>query len=289
MGQILIYGFITGTQVLLIALALYLVHLVSRVINIALGAIAATGAYALYAGVAIFHWPLSLSIIFAVIVLLILAGINYWLNEGFTKKQEYLLALLTSFAFSLVLESAIAIIFGTDGKSFSAGITAVVQFGAYQIPFSGLGILIAGIIILLITFFAYSFTPVGRILRAISQNTFAAISLGINQPRVRLLAYMGAALIAGTVGSLVGFNTALVPNLGFNLVVMAFCALLVGGADDLRGTVIAAYVLGFVPHIIIGLAPGVSDNWRMALVFIIAAGFLMLRPHGMFTKEKRII
>ena len=70
---------------------------------------------------------------------------------------------------------------------------------------------------------------------------------------------------------------------------MAFMALLVGGVNDVRGTIVAAYLLAFVPEIIIGLAPGVSYQWRLVIVFVIAAISLILRPQGLFTKPARAI
>lgn len=75
--------------------------------------------------------------------------------------------------------------------------------------------------------------------------------------------------------------------MGFQLVIAAFIALLMGGVHDLRGTVIASYLIALVPGLIIGFSPGLSENWRFVFVFAIAAVVLALRPHGIFSKRIR--
>jgi branched-subunit amino acid ABC-type transport system permease component len=114
------------------------------------------------------------------------------------------------------------------------------------------------------------------------------MSLGINQSRFRLVMYIFAAIIAGAIGILFGFNSALTPTMGFNLVAMAFMALLVGGASDLRGVIVASFLVSVIPELIVGLAGGVSASWRLPIVFLIAVISLLIRPEGLFSKRKRL-
>lgn len=286
-GQILIYGLVTATQVLFFALALYIIRLVSRSVNLALGGIATAVAYGFYFAFTQMQWSLVLALLFAAVIGLLLGGINYYITEPLTRRNQSMLILIASISFTVVLESLVSIIFGTDGKSLTSGIVPVVQFGAYQLPISGLIIVAGGLFIAIIVGLLYVKTPFGRKLRAIAENQFTAVSMGINQPRYRLIAYMIAALIVGAVGILEGFNTALVPKLGFNLLAMGFISLLVGGVDDILGAVVAAYALLLTPELVIGLVPSVSANWRFAFVFLIASILLIIRPHGLFSREHR--
>ena len=287
MIQILLYSFVTGTQVLLVALALFLVYSVSKVQNLALGGIGMAVAYAFYFAL---DNALPLWVVFLVPFLsaIILGAVNFFLNEPFTKKQEYLFALLTSFSFAVALESVISIIFGTGGKSLIGGISPVYEFGSYQIPVPGLFIIGFGIVIGVILFFVTRYTPWGRTLKAIAGNSFSAVSLGVGSKKIRFSVYLLASLIAGAVGILVGFNTALTPVMGFSLIIMAFIAFLVGGVSDIKGTVVASYLITLIPALIISFSPDVSSDWSMVLVFAIAFVLLFFRPDGLFTVKERI-
>jgi len=288
-GQVLIYALILATQVLFIALALHAVRLVSRVINLALGGIATAGAYTFYFAFTQQGWSVVWSAIFTILVLSVLGALNYYINERPTRKNQHLLALLASFGLGLGLEAIIALIFGTASKSFSVGIASSFNFGEYQVPFSGVAIIIGGLIIAISAILAYQFTPIGRTLRAISENNFSAMSLGINQSRFRITAYILAALVAGSIGALSGLYTAITPTMGFNLLVLGFIALLVGGVNDLKGTILAAYFVVVIPQLVVGLVPSVSANWQMLIVFVIASILLVLRPAGLFSPKQRLI
>ncbi len=286
MVQILIYSFVMGTQVLLLALALFLVYSVSKVQNFALGAIGAGIAYALYFSISA-HLQIVWTILLTIGVSVVLGIINFLLNERLTRKQEHLFALLTSFSFAIVLESLISIVFGTDGKNIIPGILPVYEFGVFQIPIPGLITICFGVMIAVLLFFFVHFTPWGRMLRAIAENSFSAESSGVDSKKVRFLVYIVGSFIAGAIGILAGLNTALTPTMGFQLIIMAFIAFLVGGVSDIRGTVIASYLVVLIPETIIGSLEGVSLNWKMVLVFAVASILLGLRPNGLFVRESR--
>ncbi len=288
-GQILIYAIISATQVLFVALALYAIRLVSRSINLALGGIATAVAYAFYFGFIQMRWPLALAILAAVFIAMILGAVNYWINEPLTRRGQHLYILITSFATGLALEALVAIFFSSAGKSLIQGIVPSLALGRYQIPLPGLTIIVGGLLIAALVWWLYRFTPLGRILRAIAENNFTAMSIGINQSRFRLLVYIFSALMVGAIGILSGLHTAIVPTMGFNLLVFGFIAFLVGGVTDLKGTVVASFVLVIIPELITGLTPSVSANWRLLFVFAIACVLLLVRPFGLFAKARRII
>ncbi len=287
-GQILIYSLITGAQVLFLTLALYLVYMVSKVVNLAQGGIATALAYTFYFSFATQHWPLFICVVVTILMAGILGFINYALNEQLTVRQQYLFAMITSFAFALSLESIIPMLFGSNAKAIIEGVTDTVTLGQYQIPLPGLFILLGGAVVALCFIFFYFYTPLGRKLRAISEHHSIAMSLGINQSRFRLAMYITAAIIAGAIGILFAMNTALTPTMGFNLVTMAFMALLVGGAGDLRGVIIASFLISVIPELIVGLAPDISASWRLPFVFLVAVIALLFKPEGLFSSRKRL-
>lgn len=288
LGQVVIYALVTGTQVLFLALALHLVYLVSWVVNLALGGIATAIAYGFYFSFSLMQWPISLCVLFAISIGVLLGVLNYALNEKLTVRGQHLFAMMTSLAMALSIEAIIPMFFGSDAKSILTGVTTNFSIGEYQIPLPGLAIVVGGCTVAIIASLLYFCTPIGRKVRAISEHQSIAMSLGINQSHFRIGMYVLAALIAGAIGILFGLNSALTPTMGFNLVAMAFMALLVGGASDLRGVIVASFLITIIPELIIGLTVGISASWRLPIVFLVAALSLLMRPEGLLSRDKRL-
>lgn len=287
--QILLNSLVLGTQVLLLAVPLYLIHSVSRIYHLALGASGIFTAYALYFALSS-SWPLSLAIIFAAVVAIILSFISYRLLASSVRKKETMLGLLISLAFGIILESLISIIFGTDAKSLVGGVLPSISFGGLHITVPGIITLLAGAFLALIFLVLINKTPWGRKLASVAENDNLASSLGIKASSIRLGAFIIAGLLAGFVGIMTTLNTALVPTAGFPLVILAFIVLLIGGLSSLKGLIIAAYILVLIPEFIISLSGSswsFGASWKMFFVFILAALVLIWRPNGLFINQTR--
>ena len=287
--QILLNSLVIGTQVVLLAVPLYLVYSVSRIFHLGLGAIAASLAYSIYFGIER-GWPFGYSIILAVIVAIIISYLSYYLLEPFAKKNNSFYGLLTSFALGLGLEALLSIIFGTDGKFLFSSVLPTYSWGDLYLTQAGFLTIIVGAILAIITVIVIQMTPWGRTLRCSAEDTFIATSLKINVSKLRFVVILIASLMSGFIGSMTSLNTALTPQVGFNLIIMAFAALLVGGVNNLKGTIIAGYTLVLIPELIIGLSSSnydLSANWKMVLVFLLTTVLLIWKPNGLLTKTQR--
>jgi len=284
-ASVILQGLVLGTQIAMVALGLYLVSAASRIFHLAIGAIGTASAYALYWGISL-EWPLWAAILCASCVALILGLLSARMLEPFALRQEPLLGLLESFGLGIILESLIAIFFGTDGKSLQTGILPVIHAGNVFLDLPGVITIALGGGFALLAWVLLQFTGSGRLLRSVAENSALAVSLGVHAPLLRRSVYCLVALIAGIIVSLAAWHTALTPLAGFQLIIAAFMASLLGGSD-VRGAILASYLVALVPGFIIGFTNGLSENWRLALVFCIAAVVLSLRPQGMFAKHIR--
>ena len=288
-GQILLNSLVLGTQVLLLAVPLYLVHSVSRVYHLALGASGIFTAYALYFALSS-SWPLGLAIIFSIIVAIIVAFVSYKILDSSIRKKETMPGMLISLALGIILESLISIIFGTDAKSLTPGVLPVISLSGLHITVPGIVTLFAGAFLALLFLVLINYTPWGRKLASVAENDNLAASLGIYASSVRLGTFIVATLLAGFVGIMTTLNTALVPTTGFPLVILAFIVLLVGGLSSLKGVIISAYGLVLIPEFIINFSGAnwsFGASWKMLFVFILAALVLMWRPNGLFSNQTR--
>ncbi|MCX6793046.1 MAG: branched-chain amino acid ABC transporter permease [Candidatus Falkowbacteria bacterium] len=288
--QIILNSLVLGTQVLLLAVPLYLVYSVSKIYHLALGAVGIAAAYGLYFALSN-NLPLIIAIAISVLVSLVLSIASYLLLEASARKKEAMFGLLLSLAFGITLESLIAIIFKTDAKSIIGGVLPTIALGDLYITVPGIITIVVGFFLAVFFILLVKKTPWGRDLRSVAENNSLSSSITINSSLVRLSVFVIAGLLAGFVAIMTVMNTALTPQAGFPLVILAFVAMFIGGVFDIRGLVISSYLVTLVPELIISLSPdnlSLSSNWKMAIVFMLAIIILAWRPNGLFTNKVRV-
>lgn len=287
--QILVNSFVNGTQILLFAVSLFLIRSVSKIEHVGLGAIATFVAYMFYV-----VFKSTSSYVFASIFALLWAIgfgiISFHLLEKFYKNKDVLLGLLASLSFGVALESVISIIFATDSKNIVDGVLPVINFGLFRVTTPGFITICVGLFLTLIISFLVLKTPYGRVLRSITENNALVSSLGVNASKVRILIYCSACVLTGFVGVMIGLNSAITPFMGFNLVITAFIAMFVGGVSDIRGLIVATYLLSLIPEFLINYSPRAlefTSSHKMFFVFMIALVLVLYRPNGLFSKDIR--
>jgi branched-chain amino acid transport system permease protein len=287
--QILANSLVTGTQVLLFAVSLYLIRAVSKTEHVALGAIATFIAYMFYV-MFLATGSFIASSVFALLWAVIFGYTSFALLEKFYKNNDVLLGLLASLSFGIFLESLIGIIFETDAKNIIDGVLPVIDFGLFRMTTPGVITVGFGILLTLIVSFVVLKTPYGRVLRSINENNALVSSLGVNSAFVRSFVYCLGCILTGFVGVMIGLNSALTPFMGFQLVITGFIALFVGGVNDIRGVVVATFLLSLIPEFLINYSPRSLDfsaSHKMFFVFLIALILVMYRPNGLFSKNIR--
>ena len=283
--QVLLNGFVLGTQVMLVTFSLYLVYLVSGVYHLALGGIGTATAYGLY-------WGLSNNLSYLEIaglllfLIFFLGTISYYLLASFVVKKEDTLALLVSFSFGIVLESIAAIIFGSDGKNFFEEVLPIVDFFGLQITITGLLSIIYAFVIAIFAWFIILKTSIGRILRGVAENSHLVSTLKINASRLRWAVFVLASATSAVIVILTTMNSALTPKGMFHLLIIAFISLLVGGVKSFKGGVIASFILTIVPSLITSFTD-ISVSWETFIVFVIAILLLLWKPNGLFSVKER--
>lgn len=161
LASLLLQSLVLGTQIAMVALALYLVWAASRISHLAIGAIGAASAYGLYWGINL-EWPLWVSILCALGIAVLLGLLCARILEPFALRQEPLLGLLVSFGLGLIIESLIAILFGTDGKSLQQGVLSVVYAGNVFLDIPGVITICFGGGLALLAWILLHFTTSGR-------------------------------------------------------------------------------------------------------------------------------
>ncbi len=212
------------------------------------------------------------------------------LLESSVRKNEIMFGLLLSLAISVGLESLIAIVFHTDAKSIIQGVLPTISLGEVYFTTPGLITVVAGAILAVLFVVLVKKTPWGRNLRGVAENTSLATSMSINAAVVRLSVFLIAGVLAGFISVMTGMNTALTPRGGFSMIILGFVAMMIGGVSDIRGLIVASYLITLVPEMIINFSSAswqLSTSWNMVIVFMLATVLLLWRPEGIFVRKTR--
>jgi len=284
--QILLNSMVHGTQVFLLSLCLFLIYQVGKMFHVAVGAIGMTSAYMFYAGAN--QGSILLGITYALITAIILGILSDLLLKGLIEKDQNLLALMVSFSIGIILESSISIIFSTSAKRLSTGpLINFKFFHGLHISLPGILILGFGTLVFLILFLAFKYTPIGRNMRSVAENKYVVLANGVNPTYLRLGTFILASILVSVITILSGYQNSLSPLMGFPLVVSAFVVLLVGGLSDIRGLVVATFILIIVPQIFLAYSSGLSSSWERVILFGLAAICLLWKPNGLFSNLTR--
>lgn len=289
--QLLVNALIAGSIYALASSGLSLSYGLLRILNFAHGHVMMVGVYFFYLMVA--QWELGLvagslaTLVFSIVLGLFSLGI--FIQPFY--RISFLLVLVSTMALSIMFESVVSMIFGVNVKSLSTG--AAVQslnfWGIYITPIQIL-IIVSSLLLLSILAFMVHSTSLGRLVRALKEDSYAAQSLGISQLRSNCLMFVIATLLAVYAGILVGYETNIQPTMGNIYTIKAFAAMVLGGLGNIWGTVAGAYLLGLVENLAIGLDFGpysIPAGYKDAFSFMIILFVLLFKPEGLFSRARR--
>ncbi|MFC6153927.1 urea ABC transporter permease subunit UrtB [Nocardioides yefusunii] len=281
-------GLSAGGVLLLIAIGLTLTFGQMGVINMAHGEFLMAGAYTAYVmntiiGNAEASLLLALPVGFFVGGLLgvaLEAGVLRWMY------RRPLDTLLVTYGVGLVLQQVARDIFGAPAKEVPgpSWLDGSVPILGYDFPLSRLFLLALSLAALAGVAAVLKLTALGRQVRATVQNRDLAETLGISTRRTdRITFFLGSGLagIAGVALTLLGSTG---PTIGSSYIVEAFLVVVVGGIGQIKGTVIAAFVIGVGQSF---LEYATSGSTAKVIVLALIVVFLQVRPQGIFAVRTR--
>lgn len=290
--QLAINSLITGSIYALASSGLALTYGVTRVLNFAHGHLMMLGAYIFYGFFVLLEFPLITAIPSTLFVLIILGASTYISFIKPFASINPLLPFVTTLSLAAILEAICSLIFGVNVKSLpSYELSDSWSFLSVYISPLQVIIIVLSISLLILLAIVIHFSKYGRGLRAVASNHYAAHALGIKGDRILLLSFISGVSLAGIAGILIGFETNLQPTMGNIYTIKAFAAMILGGLGNIWGTVLGAYLLGFIENFAIGLdfaGYSLPAGYRDAFAFFLILILLMLRPQGILGKKERV-
>jgi urea transport system permease protein len=284
----LLSGTSTGAILLLAALGLALTFGQMGVINMAHGEFLMAGAYAAYLTQQVVP-ATSFSILLAIPLAFLVAGVLGMALEAGVIRWMYdrpLDTLLVTVGVSLILQQLAKDAFGAQGDRVEApgwldGHLAV--FG-YNWPHTRMFTIVLAVAALVGLAAVLKYTSFGRQIRATVQNRDLAETLGVSTRGVDRLTFFVGSGLAGVGGVALSLSGGTNPTLGTSYIIPAFLVVVAGGLGQLRGTIIAAWVVGVGTAF---LTDRFSSSMAQVVMFALVVIFLQFKPQGLFTVRTR--
>jgi len=284
--QIVVSGVVVGSIYALAALGLVLVYKSSRVANFAHGQIIAAGAFITYFLSVTVGIPIFFSFLASMVITFFLA---MSVERIFLRRligEPIISVIMVTIGLGSIIDGLIYLTpFGTENYSFPQFLPqAPLTLGGVSISWTQL----SGVIItfLLIGGFSWFFkkSTVGISMRAVSDDQFGAMSVGISVPRVFGLAWATAGLSAAAAGCIIGNITGLNFDTLHSFGIIVFPVVILGGLDSILGAVVAGIIMGLIQQFASGYLDG---NWGLngtgdVMPYIILLIILLFKPHGLF-------
>lgn len=280
-------GLSLGAIYALGAVGLTLVYGILKLVNFAHGDFLTFGAYMAYLVNVTWELPLVFGIAFA-IALTALLGVL--LEKGMFAPMRgrgagVLQLLLMTLALGFVIRYGIQFAWSTELRHLDVNRSDTVNFLDLRIGTTQLIVVIVGSITLLATGLMLRWTLLGKQMRALSDDIDLAETSGINTSRVILYTWIFAAGLAGLAGVFAGAITQLQPELGFELLLPIFAAVVLGGIGNAFGALTAGLVLGVVIEL---STLFVASGLKLVVGFLILIIVLVIRPEGIFGRARTV-
>jgi neutral amino acid transport system permease protein len=286
-AQTTLNGLTLGTVYALGAVGLTLVYGILRLVNFAHGDFLTFGAYMAYLVNVTWGMPLAAAIFFAMATTALLGLLSERLmwRPMRAKGAGFLQLILMSIGLAFVIRSAIQWFWGSEIRTLDVNVTDSVTFLGLRIGQTELLTIVVGLVVLVAVGLIVRFSLLGKRMRALSDNLDLAETAGIDTRRVILYTWLFAGALAGLAGVLSGALTNLRPELGFELLLPIFAAVIMGGIGNPFGALSAGLVLGVA---IEWSTLVVEPRWKVTFGFVALIVALVIRPQGIFGRARAI-
>jgi branched-chain amino acid transport system permease protein len=283
LGQLLL-GLVNGSFYAMLSLGLAVIFGLLNVINFAHGALYMMGAFLAWIGLQYFgisYWVMLLlaPLLIALFGMVIERTMLRWLYQ-----LDHLYGLLLTFGITLIIEGVFRSFYGVSGQPFAvpSQLVGATDLGFMMLPIYRAWVVVASLIVCLATWFVIEKTRLGAYLRAGTENPRMVEAFGINVPLMVTLTYGFGVALAAFAGVLAAPVLQVSPLMGSNLIVTIFAVVVIGGMGSILGSIVTGLGLGVIEGLTKVFYPELSST----VVFIIMAIVLLVRPAGLFGREK---
>lgn len=268
------YGLTIGAILYIISIGLSLTFGTMRIVNFAHALVYTVGAYALVSSLSFFGGSFFLAAIFGVLVVVPLAYVieRFVIRRLYGQSIDY--AIIATYAVLLIGVDACKWIWGATPISVSDPIGTTWAIMGVDLPVYRLIIIALSLLVFVALELFFRRTIVGKVVVAGLEDKEATQSLGINVDKYFSFVFILGSCLAALGGGLYVPITSLHPYMGFQVLLLSFAVVIVGGMGNMRGTFFAAFILGLVMAVTGRFWGAASET----MVFVVMAIVLIVKP-----------
>lgn len=283
MSQLLL-GLVNGSFYAMLSLGLAVIFGLLNVINFSHGAMYMTGAFFAWMGLSYFNLNYWVMLVVAPLLVGLLGIIVERTMLRWLYKLDHLYGLLLTFGITLIAEGVFRSFYGVSGQPFDTPplLAGATDLGFMILPNYRAWVVVASLAVCLATWFVIEKTKLGSYLRAGTENPKLVEAFGINVPLMVTLTYGFGVALAGFAGVLAAPIIQVSPLMGSNLIIVVFAVVVIGGMGSIMGSILTGLGLGVIE----GLTRVFYPEGSATVVFVVMVVVLLLRPAGLFGKER---
>jgi branched-chain amino acid transport system permease protein len=278
--EVFISGITNGSVYAVMAVGMALVYGVTKVFNFAYGSFFSMGGYMAWV---VFGAKLGYPLVFIIVIpALFTAG---WFTEKLgvkplRKRADWeMMAVMVTLGLALFLDNFYQAVFGPFVKSLPILMEGQIETG--NLVFSDQDIIIFFLALSIMVAFMIFLGKhrLGMAVRAVAQNMIGAQIVGVAKDRIFALTFALSAVLVGTAGILLAPKYFVSPFGGWVILVKAWVITAFGGMGSIKGSLLAALILGLV-EALVGWLFGFT--WTMFAWFAVLLITLIAKPQGLF-------
>jgi len=278
--DIFITSIINGSTYALLAIGFSLIFGVARIVNIAHTAFYMVAAYCIYFA----SHKLGLHVLVGMaagIVLVPIFGLIVFKIFIDPIREHEAAVLIGTIALAIALQEAMMIIFTGDYLSVPPIVAGYFMIFGVKVFYQHLITFVAVMMVLIGLRFLLMNTRLGVAIRATAQDREVANLMGMNESRVAMITVGISIALAALTGAVIAPLTIVDPYMWMHPLIMMMAVVVLGGLGSIKGSFIAAYILGFSEALVVFLIPmGAFLKGSVALSIMILV--LLVRPEGLF-------
>lgn len=279
-ANILINGLVISSLYALVAIGFTMIFGVGGTINLAHGAVITVGSFAAYyvtnAGYGVWAGLVAAMVVPA------LFSIGLYKGLAERRQDDIIAVMILTLLASIIVEQIIRIYEGSQPRaipSLAPGVTEILGNGVQNdliVTFVLSWVLIGAL-------FAFiNYTDTGKAILATSMSPRGASLVGIKSGRINLYTWVIAGVLAGLAGFFLGSYQTASWAMGREPLILSFSIVVLGGLGSIRGSLIAAYVIGFLETITISV---INPRLTGVAGLVVLVLVLLVRPEGLFGRE----
>jgi branched-chain amino acid transport system permease protein len=279
-------GIALGSVIAIVAAGFLVLYKATGVVNFAHGDLMTAGAYLALWGINTLHLPIVAAYFLSIAILFIVGMVMERLIYSPLRHRSMMVIVIGTLGAALVIRYTLAVWLGSTPQQLPTpvGSQSIWHLAGAAISYQRTMIILLTVVIIAILYFVFQRTSFGRQVRALAGDRETAQLQGIRVRRLSLASWGISASLAGLAGILLAPLTSVDLTLGFNIMLTAFAAAIIGGFGNLTGVIVGSFLIGLVQQLVGGY---IFQSFSDALPFILMLVVIVVRPRGLFSEETR--